>query len=44
MAAVRFEVDTKAMRKLVDEDALYAIVEMAEIGTGVMSMAFDSRE
>ena len=43
-AVLRFEVDTKAMRKLVNEDAIYAIFEIgAEVGAASMEVEFNSR-
>ena len=38
-----FEVDTKAMRKLPEDLALYAIIELVEIGVATASLFFDSR-
>ena len=40
---IRFEVDSKAMRKIPESDALIAVVEMVEIGTATIDMFFDSR-
>ena len=37
------EVDTKAMRKLRLGDTIYAVTELIEVGTAVISQAFDSR-
>ena len=39
----RLEVDSKAMRKLIQEDALYAMIEVAEVGTASIEVHFDSR-
>jgi len=38
-----FEVDTKAMRKLTTEDALYSMIQVTEIGTATAEVFFDSR-
>ena len=38
-----FEIDTKAMRKLYEEDSIYAMIEIVEIGTATATMFFDSR-
>ena len=44
MAAVRIEVDSKAMRKFDVDEALYAAIEMVEFGTGaVMRWTFNCR-
>jgi len=37
------EVDTKAMRKWREEDALYAMLEIVEVGTATATAFFDSR-
>jgi len=42
-AGIQFEVDTKAMRKMRDEDVLTAKVEVVEVGTSTMDVWFDSR-
>ena len=42
-AALRLEVDSKAMRKVVEEDGLYAIIEVVESGTAVALAHFNSR-
>jgi len=42
-AVLRIDVDTKAMRKLREEDSIYAIVDVVESGTCQMSADFDSR-
>ena len=43
-AAVRFEIDSKAMRKFEDTDlAIYAALEVSEVGTSTMVWSFDSR-
>ena len=42
-AGQRIEVDSKAMRKIGVEEIVFAAIEVAEIGTAVMSVAFNSR-
>ena len=42
-SSLRREVDSKAMRKLNDLDAIYACVEVVETGTVVMNVDFNSR-
>ena len=42
-AHIRFEVDSKAMRKFSDDQTMYAAVEVIEIGTAALDMFFDSR-
>ena len=43
-AALRFEVDSKAMRKMTDEEVIYAAIDVVEVGTTVaMGWAFNSR-
>jgi len=43
-AALRIEVDTKAMRKLEeDEQTIYAALEAVEVGGATLKMFFDSR-
>jgi len=42
-AAITFEVDSKAMRKLVATDVIFAALEAVEVGTAVMETYFDSR-
>ena len=43
-AAVRFEIDSKAMRKFSDDDmAIFAALEVTEVGTAAMVWSFDSR-
>jgi len=42
-AALRFEVDSKAMRKFNLGDVLYAAVEVVELGTATMQWVFNSR-
>ncbi len=37
------EIDSKAMRKVSDEMTVYAVVEVVEIGTGLLSVHLDSR-
>ena len=39
----RIEVDSKAMRKFDPKDALYAVVEVVEIGTTTLNVFFDTR-
>jgi len=41
--ALRFEVDSKAMRKSDVNEAFYAVVEVIEIGVADMDWAFNSR-
>ena len=40
---VRFDVDSKAMRKLDSETVLVAVVEVVMLGTAVLRVYFDSR-
>ena len=42
-AALRREVDSKAMRKAEEEDAFFCAIEVQEIGTAVMQWHFNSR-
>ena len=42
-AALDVEVDSKAMRKLDAEDAIYAMIEVVEEGTATADVFFDSR-
>ena len=42
-ASSHFDVDSKAMRKFSDEMAMYAAVEVTEIGTATLKIHFDSR-
>ena len=42
-AQQRVEVDTKAMRKLNEESLIYGVIEVTEIGTAEIDVAFDSR-
>ena len=42
-AALRIEVDSKAMRKFKVEDRLYAAIEVVEVGTADLRIFFDSR-
>ena len=42
-AAVRFEVDSKAMRKLEIDMTIYSVVEVTEVGSASMQWAFNSR-
>jgi len=43
MAAFREMIDSKAMRKLKEEDSLYAVVEVTLIGTSALVLRHDSR-
>ncbi len=43
MASVRFDVDSKAMRKLAEGDVLFACMETLELGTAVMEVHVDTR-
>ena len=40
---VRIPVDSKAMRKLNTGDTIYAVVQVAEVGTAILNTHFDSR-
>ena len=42
-AAIQFEVDTKAMRKVSDEMVVVAMLEFIEIGTATADVFFDTR-
>jgi len=42
-AFIRFEVDSKAMRKFPPDTAIYASLEVVEVGTANMEVAFNSR-
>ena len=42
-AALRIEVDSRAMRKLAVDEVIYAAIEVAEIGTCSMTTHFNSR-
>ena len=42
-ASIRFEVDTKAMRKVAIDESIYAAIDVTEVGTAVMNWFFDSR-
>jgi len=42
-AALRIEVDSKAMRKQDVDEAFYAAIEVVEVGTATMSWTFNSR-
>jgi len=42
-AALRFEVDSKAMRKLTQDQTIYAVIEVIEIGVATARWAFNSR-
>ena len=41
--STRIEVDSKAMRKMRSEDAIYAIIEVVEQGVATMNVSFNSR-
>jgi len=43
VAAMRLEVDTKAMRKLPEDVGVYACIEVTESGAATMRVDFDSR-
>ena len=43
LAAVRIEVDSKAMRKWDVNEAMFAVIEVIEIGTATMFWAFNCR-
>ena len=43
VASIRVEVDSKAMRKLDEEERLAAIIQTTEIGTATANFMFDSR-
>jgi len=42
-AAQRIEVDSKAMRKMDDNVLLFAAIDVTEVGTATLNVAFDSR-
>ena len=42
-AALRVEVDSKAMRKMTDESAIYSCIEIVEFGAATMVLTWDSR-
>jgi len=42
-AGVRFEVDSKAMRKADIDESFYAVIEVIEVGTSELTWAFNSR-
>ena len=42
-SSLRVEVDSKAMRKFGEDEAIFAIVEVAEAGTATVNVAFNSR-
>jgi len=42
-AVQRFDIDSKAMRKLRVDDSIYCAIEVTEVGTAVMSWRIDSR-
>jgi len=41
--AMRFEIDSKAMRKFGENVVVYGAIEIVEVGTAVMDITFDSR-
>ena len=41
--AVRFEIDSKSMRKVGIGDTLFAVIEVTEVGTAVMQVNWNSR-
>jgi len=43
VAALRVEVDSKSMRKLQADDVLYGCLDVIEVGTATLGMAFNSR-
>ena len=43
VGSIDVDVDVKAMRKLTVDEAIFAVVEVTEIGTAVMQWHFDSR-
>ncbi len=43
VAAIRFDVDSKAMRKMDEEVILVGVLEVVELGTAALSALFDSR-
>ena len=43
-AALRIEVDSKAMRKVDIEDVLYAVIQVTETGTATAVVQFNSRQ
>ena len=42
-AAVRFDIDSKAMRKLDLDDVIYGVMDVVEVGTSVMGFAVNTR-
>jgi len=40
---LKWDVDTKAMRKITTDESVYAMLEVAEVGTSGMDVHFDSR-
>ena len=40
---VRMQMDSKAMRKLTQDDVVFGAIEVGEVGTGVLSWQFNSR-
>jgi len=42
-AGIRFEVDSKAMRKVTVEDTIFAAIELVEVGTVTFEWSFNSR-
>ncbi len=43
MAALRVEVDSKAMRKLNVEETMYGAIQVIEVGVSIVQFAFNSR-
>ena len=43
LANQRTEIDTKGMRKITEEDALYAAIEVSEVGVASLNVALDCR-
>ena len=43
-AALRVEVDSKAMRKLTVDDVIFAAIQVIETGTATMQWMFNSRQ
>ena len=42
-AAIRVDVDSKAMRKCSVDETIFAVIEVAELGTASLSWSFNSR-
>ena len=43
IAALRVEVDSKAMRKVAITEVIYAVIEVVEVGTSTLRWSFNSR-